>query len=147
MKRLVSVLGAVVAVLLSVVTADAAGVVVNKIYSPGQIVSPTEVTVAAKATCDPGPRRADFSIRLVESTSSGDTTGNGTSAPLTCDGREHRYIVAVDASTGTWTPGAAQVYVATFYLVCTPNPNGPPNCVGNATPFRFVTTIQLESKT
>ena len=150
-KRVGGPLGAIVAVvlslILSVITAYAAEVTVNRIYSPGQIVSSTAVDVAAKATCDPiaGLRQANFAFRLVEATANGTTTGTGSSGRLTCDGSEHRYDVVVNA-TSAWVPGSAQVYVATDYEPCTANPSGPPNCVGNATPYKLVTTIQLEAR-
>ena len=145
-KSLVGVLVAFVAVGFSVVTAGAAAEIdVSKIYSPGQIVSPTQVSVATKATCAPGDRRADFSLRLQESTVNGTTTGTGDSGNLICDGSEHRYVVDVNAASGTWITGPVQVYVATAYTRCTETPTGP-NCVTDATPYQYVTTIQLESR-
>ena len=79
-----------------------------------------------------------------ESRVNGNTIGTGDSGSLTCDGTEHRYDVTVTATSGTWTPGAVQVYAAT-YVACTSTPTGP-NCVTDATPYQFVTTIQIASR-
>jgi hypothetical protein len=121
---------------------DAAGVGVIQIYSPGKIVAPAQVEVATKATCDPGSLQAGFSLKLMESSVNGDTTGVGSSPTLTCDDRAHRYVLTVFASSGTWIPGAADVYVSTFYETCTSTPTGR-TCVGNETAYRYTTTIQL----
>src|SRR4051812_19746196 len=101
-KRLISVLGALATLAVGASTAYAAGVGVTQIYSPGKIVAPAQVEVASKATCDPGSLQAGFSFRLVESSVNGDTTGAGSSPTLTCDGRAHRYVLTVFASSGTW---------------------------------------------
>jgi hypothetical protein len=78
-------------------------------FSPGaKIASQLQANVPVSVTCAPLAPETDGSVVVTLTQQSGSKTATGSgSAPITCDGQSHIYVVPVTASDGRWHNGSA----------------------------------------
>jgi hypothetical protein len=121
--------------LIGVTTALAATSVT--VYPFGVLVSPAQAYLGAQITCSPDTLQPNLAIQLSQPSGSG--TGNAST--IVCDNQPHFYLVPVTATSGTFQAGPATATVMWSYRTCSPSPNGPPKCVGNASSTHKTITL------
>jgi hypothetical protein len=107
----------------------------------GKIVSKSQAELRVAVACAPLSSQVSgsVSVTLTQSSGSKATTATG-SAPITCDGQTHEYVLEVVAVDGRWHNGDATVSAvgtatgATAPGACGVDSNGSLVCTAPSTP-------------